>query len=213
MPSTPSQNPDNSSGLLKTLGAVFSGVLFGLFLSKLKSPTQQSVGSVSSNTDSDSETNRGNVLPSVPTQTLPSPPNPGNPCQCCHHRIPRWKIALDVGMFLATVGAFIAAAIYAGITHRMWTEMQQQTCIQREATTNAKRAWIGLSETPKVQVSSLAGKTYSANTELSIKNFGEGPAQNVFFMSQPRTCTGCYYAQLRYDFLVCWIETNSAGCL
>jgi hypothetical protein len=42
MTSSPSQNPDEPSGLLHTLAIVFSGFLFGFFLSKLKAPIQDS---------------------------------------------------------------------------------------------------------------------------------------------------------------------------
>jgi hypothetical protein len=117
------------------------------------------------------------------TQAPPPPPGPENSWKCCHHKTPWWKIALDVGMLLSAVGAVVAATFYAGMSHSMWREMQTQTCIQREASINADRAWVGLAGTPGAQVSSLKQKEFTAQILLGLKNYGRGPALNVMASS------------------------------
>jgi len=83
-------------------------------------------------------------------------------------------------MFLATVGAVAAASIYAGITHHMWEEMQKQTCVQRESAMNSERAWVGLNQTPQIEITPLTQKEFTAQIGIQLQNFGKGPAFNVF---------------------------------
>jgi hypothetical protein len=64
MPSSSSQNSDEPPGLLKILGAVFSGVLFGVFLSKLKTPVQDPVETIHPQNSTDNR------------QTEAAPPSP-----------------------------------------------------------------------------------------------------------------------------------------
>lgn len=81
-------------------------------------------------------------------------------------------------MFLATAGAFVAAAIYAGITHKMWEEMQKQTI-------NTDRAWLGVDMGPdpnhpiKISVLRLGPPQFTVVSSYRIKNFGHGPAFKV----------------------------------
>jgi len=183
MPSSSPQNSDEPSGLLKTLGAVFSLVLFGSFLSKLKTPPQQSMNSISPNTEASDENDSGRDLQPLSAQLPPSAPAKDNSYRCCHHKTPLLKIVLDVGTFLMAVRAVIAASIYAGISYKMWGEMQQQTCIQKDAAMNAERAWVGLVGNPQVEVSSLKEKRFTAQITFALKNFGKGPAFNVSSLS------------------------------
>ncbi len=59
------------------------------------------------------------------------------------------------------------------------TQMQRQTCIQQQASINAERAWVGLAGTPQVEVSSLQQQKFTANIQLTLQNFGKGPALNA----------------------------------
>src|SRR5271166_5874883 len=140
-PSSPSQDSQRPRGLLDILVAVLWGVLFGAFFSKLRTPVQESIRPKEESRD---KGHRSEELSGFSPQIPPTPTYPENPCKCCHHTIPWWKIILDVGMFIAAAGAFGAAGYYAHITEKMWTESQRQTCIQREAAINAERAWVGL---------------------------------------------------------------------
>jgi hypothetical protein len=70
-------------------------------------------------------------LPSFSGQIPPFPPGAG--------KTPWWKIFIEIGTLVALVGAFIAAAIYAGIAARQLTsmrktydEIQKQTILQRQ---------------------------------------------------------------------------------
>src|SRR5256885_12925407 len=100
MPSSSSQNPPEPRGLLHTLAAVFSGVLFGLFLSKFKTPPQQSMKGTTPSTETDDKNNSGQNFPPLPMQAPPTPSSSENLCKCCHHKMPWWKLELDVGMLL-----------------------------------------------------------------------------------------------------------------
>ena len=144
MSSSPPQNSEEPSGLLKTLAAVFSGVLFGLFLSKISTPIQEPINSISPKSQTDS-TNQNIETDSPFTANVPPAQNSSENCyECCHHKTPWGKILLDIGMLLATAGAFGAAGYYAHISRKMWNEMQEQTRIQRNASVNAERPWIKL---------------------------------------------------------------------
>ncbi len=178
--SSPRHNSSEPRSLLKTLAYAFSGALFGLFLSRLETPQRQPVDSLSPKVEPQNKNDSEQIRSSLLSESPPSPQTAEQTCKCCHHKTPKWKIFVDWTMLLATTGAFIAAAIYAGLSRHMWHEMQNQTCVQREATINAERAWIGLEEPPQVEVSSLKQKTYTAQIHMNIKNFGKGPALNVF---------------------------------
>jgi hypothetical protein len=62
--------------------------------------------------------------------------------------------------------------------------MQQQTCIQREGAINQERAWVGLSQTPQIDIGSLSQPQFNAQINLQLRNFGKGPAFNVFSDSE-----------------------------
>lgn len=85
--------------------------------------------------------------------------------------------------FLTVIAAIVLAVLTLCtllIFNGQLAQMKHQTCIQQEAAVNAERAWVGLAETPQVDTTSLRRKRFSANIRLSIKNFGHGPAFNVF---------------------------------
>jgi hypothetical protein len=155
-------------------------------LSKLRTPPQQPTKSISPNAKADDKNDCGRDL----STQIPLDPNSSeNRCKCCHHKIPWWKTALDVGMFLATSGAFIAAAVYAGITHKMWKEMQEQSSIQRKVFTNTQRPLLGVDGRPiitkPVEIAGESGKRVArVETVMYVKNFGSQPAMHLGFNSR-----------------------------
>jgi hypothetical protein len=183
MSSSSSQNSPEPEGLLRILAAAFSGVLFGWLLSKLKTPIQQSTETVhpSAHTD-DSRTEAKPPLPLAVTIESYPPPSISEEDKA-DKKEQRW---LNRRTFIATLftalfagGLLIVTSKYARYTYRMWGEMQQQTCIQREASINTERAWVGLDSPPKVEVDSLKQKRFTAQITLTAKNFGKGPALNT----------------------------------
>lgn len=82
-----------------------------------------------------------------------------------------------------TLGTAVAAFWSAYIFNRQLHEAHQQTCLQQQAAMNAERAWVGLSSTPQVSISSLKQKQFNAEIALELKNFGKGPALNVYSLS------------------------------
>jgi hypothetical protein len=144
MRSSPSQNPEEPSGLLETLVAAFSGVLLGLFLSKASAPIQESKNSRRPTTQTDDTSQNAEAGFPLTAIVPPTPETSEFSCKPWHHKTPWWKIILDVGMLLATAGAFGAAGYYAHISKKMWVEMQEQSRIQRNASINAERPWIKL---------------------------------------------------------------------
>jgi len=118
--SSPSQKQDEPRGLLYILFAFF-GFLVGRSFSKLRTPDNNAAYSIAPKSQPDEQNNRfDRLMTPVAPKISPTPPDTENACKCCHHKTPLWKIVLDVGMLLATPGAFIAAAIYASISYRMW---------------------------------------------------------------------------------------------
>lgn len=141
---SPSQNAPGQRGLLFTLVAAFSGVLVGLFLSRLSTPRQEPVNS-SDLTDLPEKINdSGNTLSTFQRKTPLPPSISENYYDRRQNKTPRWKILLEILTVAFTGGAVAAATYYAVISHRMWIEMQKQTGIQRQTSINAERPWIKL---------------------------------------------------------------------
>jgi hypothetical protein len=145
----------------KHIFAVAFGFIFALFLLLRPRPPQNSVERTSpkeilhANDDVDDSSARISL----------TGPNITNP----HARPPSWKTALDVCTFLVAAGAFAAACIYAGISYRMWREMQTQTV-------NSERAWVGLDIPITLDVVEVNSSIVKIKGHYSLKNFGQGPA-------------------------------------
>jgi hypothetical protein len=80
-------------------------------------------------------------------------------------------------MFLATAGAFAAAAIYAGITHKMWKEVREQTVIQKVTFDSTQRPWIVSEFAPR----SLTFKEDGVflDTQFRLTNVGHSLAESI----------------------------------
>jgi hypothetical protein len=91
---------------------------------------------------------------------------------------------------LAVQGAgLIGLIVYAWLTGLMWREMQSQTKVQRQATMNTERAWLGLDG--PIKLDELETKTrFAVASTYIIKNFGHGPALKVvtsgFVVTDPK---------------------------
>jgi hypothetical protein len=94
------------------------------------------------------------------------------------------RTILEVAGVAAAIGLAILTLCTLRTLNRQLAEMHRQTCLQQQASINAERAWVGLDGPPQVEVGSLKQKTYTAQINLNIKNFGKGPALNVFTGSQ-----------------------------
>ena len=79
----------------------------------------------------------------------------------------------------ATWGAVVAAVIYAGVTYCMLIAIQKQTRIQREASINTERAWVGLDEPITIDALEIVPQL-KVEAHYRVKNFGHGPAFKVF---------------------------------
>jgi hypothetical protein len=90
----------------------------------------------------------------------------------------REQNAIQESIRNATRGAVVVAAIYAALTYCMFIALQKQTRIQREASINTERAWIGLDEPVTIDVLETVPQL-KVEAHYSIKNFGHGPAFKV----------------------------------
>ena len=153
-------------------------------LTPIKKPPQRAEGGISPTTNSKQENEGGDSLPAFKPQVIPTPTNAKDSCYCCHQKTPLWKIILDWLTFLGVVGTVAAATWYACITHEMWKEMQTQTKIQRQASINSERAWVGLDGPIKTEALQATPK-FVIGGHYEIKNFGHGPALKVFPSAVP----------------------------
>jgi hypothetical protein len=78
------------------------------------------------------------------------------------------QIWLTVGTWLA----FLAAAIYAGISLKIWGEMKEQTRVQRDVYITSQRPWIKI-----VDVESRGNSPFIP--AFSFQGFGHGPFPNA----------------------------------
>ena len=154
--------------------------LLGIFTALFNKPRQKLINSVAPEQESsDKGKHNPDVLSFIPSQLPPAPSNAENICKCCHHKMPWWKITLDVVTVLAALGAFISAAVYASITRNMWKEMQGQTRLQRQIGINTERAWVGLDVPITLDAIDISPTAIRIDGHYTVKNFGHGPALKV----------------------------------
>ena len=78
--------------------------------------------------------------------------------------MPGWKIALEIGTFIAVLGAFGATAYYASVTVKMWHEMQLQN-----------RPWIGISKIEVADDITYKDGGFYFKFRYVLKNVGRSP--------------------------------------
>jgi hypothetical protein len=97
--------------------------------SKLRAPIQKYWDAIrpQDNTNDERTNPQNKDLHSIPPKTNPppAPPYKKNSCKKC-------RKCLDVARFVIELLALIGLAIYAGLTWKIWREMQRQTALQME---------------------------------------------------------------------------------
>ena len=158
------QNSPEPQGLLYILLSAFA-FLLGWSFSKLSTPEEKSDNSRAAKAEPDKKNSGTRNFP-LPMKVSPIPPESDNSCKCCHHKTPWWKITLEIATFLAAV-------VYAGITYRMWREMQGTNTISSQALRIDQRAWVAVSNiSPELQ------QNGDWTVSLVFKNTGKTPARN-----------------------------------
>jgi hypothetical protein len=171
-----SSHPQSSGeppGLLQILASVFSGVLFGLFLSKLIIPPQQPINSISPHAEDRNQNDSKELLTPLANQGPPVPQDDHRAHKCCQCKILWWKALLDVGMFVVTAGAFLAAVVYARITYHMQQDNLHAFRID-------ERAWVGIDPfKPILKVPETDKNSALFTYELYPRNTGKTAAREV----------------------------------
>jgi hypothetical protein len=106
MSSSQHQNSDEPSGLLRTVVAVFSGVLFGVFLSKLRTPIKKSGKSEPPQEYTGEERSDRPFQPPIVTKIAPAPPQQ-NEANGTKDDTPPWKKIAERSIAVATVGLLV----------------------------------------------------------------------------------------------------------
>jgi hypothetical protein len=164
MSSLPSQNPDEPSGLLKILGAFFSGVLFGLFFSKLRAPIEQPIRTDRTQDNAEDERRGGQNIPDQPVRVVVERLPPSNPptheqqAEKKRDRRPQWWI------FIVNIFTLAAVIVYACITAKLWHTAEKQIEL-------GERAWVGIDT--KAVVNQI-GPDF--NVQYVVKNVGHSAA-------------------------------------
>lgn len=143
-----------------------------MFLSKLKSPVDESKHSVRPKADANNQNENLDTLSSLPTQIQPPPEHTQKPCQCGHHKTPLWKIHLDI----ATLAAII---IYAGFTYGILLQTKKSTQTASRQLEMIDRPWIKVDLKPWVDFSFQNGNA-SWGVELITTNVGHSVASAIY---------------------------------
>jgi len=185
-----SQKPPEPRGLLRILASVFSGALFGWFLSKLNPPIEQSTKTIPSQDSTDDRNAQSN--PPLPlTVRIESYPPPSISEETKTEK--KEQRFISRGNFIATcltsilaAGLLIVTCKYVSYTYRTWREMQQQTRILAEA----QRPWVmGFPVISKFAfMPDGSGQVW---VSWRVDNFGHSPAfgihiQNEIVLTSPK---------------------------
>ena len=179
MPSSPSQNPDEQPGLLKILASVFSGVLFGLFLSKFDTPTKNDGEPIHPKDNPRPETTLGSLQVPATPQVPPTPTQHYYPDRR-KDSTPRWKKWTEIVAVCIAGGLLIANAF---VTVGTWKAAKAARDAARIADATLKansisawrdqRAWIVASANHTVQFEGPNA------IEIFLDNLGKTEAKNL----------------------------------
>lgn len=122
--------PSSPSGLLRTLAAVFSGVLFGLFLSKSRAPYEDRTESVHPQDTADEETY--NAPPIVGSNSPPSPA-PEDNSKGNANNTPTWKKWVEISIAAGTLGLL-------GVNILLWHSTRKAADAAASAANTAQKA-------------------------------------------------------------------------
>jgi hypothetical protein len=193
MPSSRSQNSDEPPGLLKILGAVFSGVLFGWFFSKLKTPIHESAESVHPEDGAD-DGSTGTKPPLPVAVTIESYPPPAvteeDKAEKKRERRLRWGgFAASVATVLITLGILCVTWKYTNYARGQLRVMDGQLKTMQTQLELQERPWIKITEVqtrgngpivPALSFQKGAGMPFQQATfqlKISLKNIGHSVAE------------------------------------
>jgi len=174
-PSSSSQNSPERHGLLYILFSFF-GFLFGHSFSRSRS--QQHAGSIGDNYEGEGQNRQPSPEIKIRAE-LYTPESIERQKAANDNRNYRVQRLLTIGTWLT----FLAAAIYAGISLKIWLEMQEQTRIQRNLFINSERAWVGQSGPIWLEFFTGNDKRLASRTHITLENFGRSPALGVVAMA------------------------------
>jgi hypothetical protein len=173
MPSSPSQNPDEPSGLLTILVSVFSGFLFGLFFSKLDTPAKDNGESVHPKNNPRPETTLGQLQVPAAPQIPPTPTKQYYPDRR-KDNTPRWKKWTEIVAVGIAGGLLIANGFVTVGTWKAAKATKDSVDLARKNAHFDQRAWLGISYGPQ---------TYKINepfaVTLEVVDTGRTPSRNV----------------------------------
>jgi hypothetical protein len=173
------QTPPQPRGLVYILFSVFGFLLGRSFSSSRSHSTQEHVIAIRDNHKTERQNNqpppeikiRAELCTPEYVERQRAADNDRN------YRLQKW---LTIGTWLA----FLAAAIYAGITLKIWHEMQVQTNVQRQAYVTAQRPWVKVKhriiKPLTFNVPAWKGPVASMLIEDTLENVGPTIALNVF---------------------------------
>jgi hypothetical protein len=132
--------------------------------------------------------NRG-VNPTGRTGEEKSPMLP----QRCHHKMPLWKIVLEILSVIGILAGAGAAGYYAWVNKKMWQEMRTQTTTAQTQLELSERPWIKIVDAaPTGEYSNMGGLSFlkagpykdapdvqvqvNLNLKISFKNIGHSVA-------------------------------------
>jgi len=161
MSSLPSQNSEEQPGLLKTLAAVFSGVLFGLFLSKLRAPIQENRKSVSPQEYTGEERSSRPFQSPIVAEIAPAPPHQSE-ANGRKNDTPLWKKVLEWGALGVAIGLLVVNIFQFRLT--------------REQVHTGQRAYLVFRHPVLAE---LPAPEQSPEVSVELQNSGQTPATDV----------------------------------
>jgi hypothetical protein len=171
-PSSSSQNSREPRGLLYILASVFSGVLFGLFFSQLRTPLQDSHEFIQPQENTGTEANnpyeeRLQGGPSTKPRVPEADAEKKKAYSGCANFF-RW------GNLIVQILIFVAASFYGGVSYFQWQSQQRATKID-------ERAWMGFSLPSGLQIQkdAITKQAQALLIPIQIINTGKTVAKNV----------------------------------
>jgi len=171
MPSSSPHNSPERPALLDILVSAFSGALFVLFLSKLRSPidkaadSRHSHGSTNRSADDPVDHSPRRVR-FTETNSRPTPP------QREHAEAPeRWWKRWKPYVFLLNLATFAVVAWYACVTNRIWHEMRRTNELTQETLWRQNQPWVG--------IPGPISPSGNSQIEWTIRNYGTSPARRI----------------------------------
>jgi hypothetical protein len=143
MPSSPSQNSDEPPGLLKTLAAVFSGVLFGLFLSKLDEPPENRRQAIGPQDSTANPQSGANTLPVTVVQVVNSEPQKDQ-TNWSKDNAPFRKKVYEWGVAAGTIGLLVVNIFLMRYTREAANAAKESADLSRQIAEGQNAAFFNI---------------------------------------------------------------------